>query len=220
MISEYSDFHENMNALVHDLDLMMVCLTQNPYAFNMEKLETNKNCIDEMKNACDNLQTTRSNDNQFKKLGKIKHTLNELEQLLQPAIDEQANKECLEAETQKKEKSVVKAAKKTVSKKAKRKPTAVKKVVVRPKVKLAAISQKAKRKPTAVKKVVARPKVKLAAKSKKAKAKPKAVKKVVARPKVKLAAKSKKPVSGKKLAASKEKCLKMRAWRFHLNNER
>jgi hypothetical protein len=80
----------NLKKLIEDLDLMQRSLHTNPYAFNTDKLKTNQHDITEMKNICDTLQTVRSYEYESKKLGKIKHALNELEHLIQPTSFEKS----------------------------------------------------------------------------------------------------------------------------------
>jgi hypothetical protein len=75
---------KNLKILIADLDLMQRGLEKNPDTFNSNKLKINQHCITEMKNICDNLQTVRSYEYEFKNLGKIKHSLHELENLIQP----------------------------------------------------------------------------------------------------------------------------------------
>jgi hypothetical protein len=76
---------KNLETLIKDLDHMQSCLHQTPYSFNTNKLKTNQRSITEMKKVCDTLQTVRSYEHESKKLGKIKHELNELEHLIQPS---------------------------------------------------------------------------------------------------------------------------------------
>lgn len=81
---------KNLETLIDDLDLMQRGLHKNPESFNTKKLKINQHCITEMKNVCDTLQTVSSYEHEFKKLGKIKHTLNELEHLIQPTSFEKS----------------------------------------------------------------------------------------------------------------------------------
>jgi len=74
---------KNLETLIEDLDTMQSGLHKIPYSFNTNKLKINQHCITEMKNVCDALQEVKSYEHEFKKLGKIKHALNELEHLLQ-----------------------------------------------------------------------------------------------------------------------------------------
>jgi hypothetical protein len=128
---------KNVETLVKDLDLLQTELHNNPSTFNTSKLKTNQHYINEMKHACDTLQTISSYEHEFKKLGKIKHALTELEHLIQPTSFEKslktaqvkskpkaapAKKEHILVQTQKKikEKSVANSKnQKTISKKAK-----------------------------------------------------------------------------------------------------
>ena len=126
---------KNLEILIKDLDLMQHSLQKNPDSFNTNKLKINQQHITEMKNVCDTLQTVRSYEYEFKKLGKIKHALHELEHLIQPTSFERnlekarvkskpktvpAKKEHLlvGAKEKIKEESIVKSKKqKTISKK-------------------------------------------------------------------------------------------------------
>lgn len=75
---------KNLKTVIEDLDLLQQGFHKNKYTFNTKKLKTNQQCITEMKNACDTLQTVRAYEYEFRNLGKIKHALTELEHLIQP----------------------------------------------------------------------------------------------------------------------------------------
>lgn len=74
----------NLETLIKDLDLMQKGFRKDPSSFNTNKLKINQSHITEMRNVCDSLQTVNSYENEFKKLGKIKHALKELEHLIKP----------------------------------------------------------------------------------------------------------------------------------------
>ena len=94
---------KNLLILIKNLDLLQECLTQNPDSFNTNKLKINQRYITEMKNVCDTLQTVRSYEYEFKNLGKIKHTLHELEHLIQPTKFEKTIEQARVKEKQKEE---------------------------------------------------------------------------------------------------------------------
>lgn len=145
---------KNLETLSEDLNLMTSGLQKNPDSFNTKTLKTNQHRIDEMKHVCDNLQTISSYESEFKNLSKIKHTLTELEHLIQPtSLERSLQKTTIEKKTKKtptkkkptlaatkkktKPKSTVKSQKKKViSKKAKPKAKSLKppaKKVIKPK---------------------------------------------------------------------------------------
>lgn len=118
----------NIEKLMEDLDLLQANLLKNPAAFNTKKLKTNQNCINEMKGVCDTLQTVRSYEHESKSLGKIKHTLSELEHLIQPSkLEKSLTKAAASAKKPTKPKAKPAAKKPTTAKpKAKAKPAAKK----------------------------------------------------------------------------------------------
>ncbi len=127
---------KNLETLTEDLNLMTSGLQKNPDSFNTKTLKTNQHRIDEMKHVCDNLQTISSYESEFKNLSKIKHTLTELEHLIQPtSLERSLQKTTIKKKT--KPKSTVKSQKKKViSKKAKPKTKSLKppaKKVTKPK---------------------------------------------------------------------------------------
>ncbi len=207
---------KNLELLIKDLNFLQNSLHNNPYSFNTNKLKTNQHHISEMKNVCDTLQTVRSYEHEFKKLGKIKHALHELEHLIQPSNFEislekaqakskpkpaPAKKEPIQLKAKKttKAKSIVKPEKqKTVSKKTRLTTTPPKPIKIARKQpnKTKAPVHKLKQS----EKKIAKPK--LLAKSKKAvTAKPK----LPAKNKKAVTAKSKLPAKNKKAATAKSK---------------
>jgi len=80
----------NLEILMDDLDLMQNSLNEDPHSFNTNKLKTNQHCITEMKDVCNTLQSVRSYEYESKLLGKIKHELHELENLIQPTSYEKS----------------------------------------------------------------------------------------------------------------------------------
>lgn len=204
---------KNLETLIEDLDLMQVGLHKNPYTFNTKKLKTNQHCITEMKKVCDTLQTVKSYD-EFKKLAKIKHALNELEHLIQPtSIERNLEKAGAKSKPKKvpvkKEPVLVEAKKKkAISKIAK--PTTkllkpIKKVSKQPQESEAPVKQSEKKvtKPKSKPKLPAEHKKVLAAKPKSKIKSPAEKTKSLAKPKKELAAKSKPKI--KSSAAQKKK---------------
>lgn len=80
----HATIDKNLQVLLGDLDFLRRGLDKDPRSFNTNKLKVNQSHIHEMKKVCDNLQTISSYEYNFKKAGKIKHALHELEHLLQP----------------------------------------------------------------------------------------------------------------------------------------
>lgn len=108
---------KNLTTLIKDLDIIKNSLDKNLDSFRTDKLKINQNHINEMKTACDNLQTISSYEHEFKNIGKIKHALHELEHLIQPTSIEKNSKKTLIKNKEKlvpakKESSLVKAKKK------------------------------------------------------------------------------------------------------------
>lgn len=205
---------ENLKTLIADLGLMQSGLQTNPNSFNTEKLKTNQHCITQMKNACATLQTVRSYEHEFKKLGKIKHTLHELEHLIQPTSFERslekarakskaktvpAKKEPILVKAQKKlkEKSIVNSKKqKAIFKQAKPAAKLLKPVKISSKQPQKSASPIHKLKQSGKKDIKSTPK--LPAKHKNAlTAKPKSTLKPSVKPKTKLLAKSEKALETK-----------------------
>lgn len=87
---------KNLEILNKDLELMQNEMKKNPFSFNTDKLKTNFKLITEMKDVCTLLQSTKSYENEFKKLSKIKHTLHQLEHLIQPTKFEKSLEESRE----------------------------------------------------------------------------------------------------------------------------
>lgn len=75
---------KNLEILIEDLELMQHGLYKNPDSFNTNKLKINQHRINEMKDVCDTLQKVSSYEHEVENLIKIKHTLKELEHLIQP----------------------------------------------------------------------------------------------------------------------------------------
>lgn len=173
----------NLKILMGDLDLMQKGLRNDPHAFDTSKLKINQHCISEMRNICDTLQTVKTYEHEFRKLGQIRHFLHELEHLIQPTHFEKS----LQCALMKIKPSKITKPKRKVSMKAK------KTLAVKPKAKLS------------VKKVVkkvTKPKAKVAVKAKKtsaAKSKAKSSVKRVAKPKLKAVAKPRAKSSIKKV---------------------
>jgi hypothetical protein len=109
---------KNVEILIVDLGEMQKDLDNNPSNFNTKDLKTNQNCINDMKSVCDNLQTVSTFEHEFKKLGKIKHVLTELEHLLEPTMYEKNYQEA-------KMKSALKSAPAKTAKKKAAKPKKV-----------------------------------------------------------------------------------------------
>jgi len=135
----------NLEKLIEDLELLQNSVDKDPKSFNTKKLQTNQNCITEMKSACDNLQTVRTYEQEFKTLGKIRHALSELEHLIQPTKLEKSLKK---SATKKAVKRVATSAntkkKATIVKRAKaRTPKKAAKKITKPKAK-ASVSKKKK----------------------------------------------------------------------------
>lgn len=116
---------KNLEILTEDLDLMQHSLKENPDSFNTNKLKINQHRIAEMKNVCDDLQTVKSSEYEFKNLAKIRHVLNELDHLIQPTSFKSGSEKApvkskQKTVSEKKEPILVKAQKKkTISKKTK-----------------------------------------------------------------------------------------------------
>lgn len=192
----------NLGILIDDLNQMEHGFHKNPFSFHTNKLKTNQQCINEMKNVCNTLQTVNSFENEFKRLGKIKHALSELEHLIQPSnFEKSLEKAQLKIQTKKAKKVAPppSKAKKTTTKvkktiKVKTTPQKAKPAVKQQKTKISTAKTKKHVKKAAPKK--AKPAAKLQ------KTKISAVK--VKKPVKKAAIKKAKPIAPRKTAAPKK----------------
>lgn len=166
---------KNLEILIKNLDLLQQDFHKNPDSFKTDNLKTNQRHITEMKNVCDNLQTVRSYEYEFKNLGKIKHFLHELEHLIQPTKFEKslekvraknkqkttpAKKGSIKVKVMKKKEGSIVKSKKPVAKKTKPATKSAKQIKSKPIKKTSASVQKLK----SPAKKVTKPKTKLPAK--------------------------------------------------------